>query len=213
MTVLYRQRYFSVGNEPYNCGRCLEYLCPLPQPGTFKRRFPVSNSEEEMQRSIAYTCFPLLIASFCLSQQISTQKDDIPGPPETKPSPVQADPKLKAMFESKIKTEWEALKKKDAKAYGELLADDYEGVEVDGKGERTRTEALLEVPGGNIADYTLWGFKLIPLGPDAAYLIYEVNIQFPPRSAVRYSRVYITELWVRKKGEWKELHYQETHVK
>jgi hypothetical protein len=25
--------------------------------------------------------------------------------------------------------------------------------------------------------------------------------------------VYITELWVKRAGQWKELHYQETHVK
>lgn len=120
---------------------------------------------------------------------------------------------LKDFFQAKIKAEWEALKNKDKNAYGALLADDYQGVEVDGRGERTRLQAMNEVVDGNVYDYTLWGFKLIPLGPDAAFLIYEVTLQFPPRSSVRYSRVYITELWVKRGGEWKELHYQETHVK
>jgi len=124
-----------------------------------------------------------------------------------------AESDLKNFFQAKIKAEWEALKNKDKKAYGALLADDYQGVEVDGRGERTRLQAINEVAEGNVYDYTLWGFKLIPLGPDAAFLIYEVTLQFPPRSAVRYSRVYITELWVKRGGEWKELHYQETHVK
>jgi hypothetical protein len=122
-------------------------------------------------------------------------------------------PELKAIFEAKIKTEWEALKKKDKKAYGDLLADDFQGVEVDGKGERTRIQAMNEVAEENIYNYTLWGFKFIPLGPDAAFVIYEVTMQFPPKSVLRYSRVYITELWVKRGGEWKELHYQETHVK
>lgn len=117
------------------------------------------------------------------------------------------------MFEAKIKAEWEAIKNKDKKAYAELLADDYEGVEVDGKGERTKTQALIELADTNVANYTLWGYKLIPLGPDAAFVIYESTIQFPPRSVVRFSRVYITELWVKRSGQWKELHYQETHVK
>ena len=124
-----------------------------------------------------------------------------------------AESDLKNFFQAKIKAEWEALKNKDKKAYGALLADDYQGVEVDGRGERTRIQAINEVAEGNVYDYTLWGFKLIPLGLDAAFLIYEVTLQFPPRSAVRYSRVYITELWVKRGGEWKELHYQETHVK
>jgi Domain of unknown function (DUF4440) len=120
---------------------------------------------------------------------------------------------LEGMFQAKIKAEWEALKAKDKKAYGDLLADDYEGVEADGRGERTKIQAINELLETNIANYTLWGFKLMPLGPDAAFVIYEVTMQFPPKSVVRYSRVYITELWVKRAGEWKELHYQETHVK
>ena len=126
---------------------------------------------------------------------------------------VSADSKLKDMFESKIKVEWEALKNKDKKTYGELLADDYQGVEVDGRGERTKGQALSELADTNVFNYTLWGYKLIPLGPDAAFVIYESTMQFPPKSVVRYSRVYITELWVKRGGHWKELHYQETHVK
>jgi Domain of unknown function (DUF4440) len=124
-----------------------------------------------------------------------------------------ADSELKDMFQAEVKAEWEALKNKDKKAYAELLADDYEGVEVDGQGERTKLQALNELANGNVSNYTLWGFKLIPLGPDAAFVIYEVTLQFPPKSVVRFSRVYITELWVKRAGQWKELHYQETHVK
>lgn len=131
--------------------------------------------------------------------------------PQTGARPDEA--KLATMLESKVQTEWEALKNKEKKTYGALLADDYEGVEVDGRGERTKTQAINEVADGNVYNYTLWGFKLIPLGADAAFLIYEVTLTFPPRSAVRYSRVYISELWVKRSGEWKELHYQETHVK
>jgi hypothetical protein len=126
---------------------------------------------------------------------------------------TSADSRLKDMFEAKVKVEWEALKNKDRKAYAELLADDYQGVEVDGRGERNKIQALNELADTNVFNYTLWGFKLIPLGPDAALVIYEVTMQFPPKAQVRYSRVYITELWVKRAGQWKELHYQETHVK
>jgi hypothetical protein len=121
--------------------------------------------------------------------------------------------KLKQAIEQKIATEWEAIKNKDRKAYSYLLADDYQGVEVDGKGERTKIQALNELNQSNIFNYTLWGFKLIPIGPDAVLAIYEVTMQFPPKSEVRYSRLYISELWMKQAGEWKEVHYQETHVK
>jgi Domain of unknown function (DUF4440) len=125
----------------------------------------------------------------------------------------QMSPELKAMFETKVKAEWEALKNKDKKTYGDLLAEDFQGVEVDGKGERTRIQAMNEIAEQNVFNYALWGFKEFSLAPDAAFIIYEVTMQFPPKSAVRISRVYISEVWVKRGGEWKELHYQETHVK
>ena len=121
--------------------------------------------------------------------------------------------KQKDMFQSKIKAEWEAIKNKDKKAYADLLADDYQGVEVDGRGERNRIQAINELVETNVFNYTLWGFKFIPAGPDAALVIYEVTMQFPPKSQIGYSRVYISELWIRNAGQWKISHYQETHVK
>jgi len=126
---------------------------------------------------------------------------------------VSASSGLKDLLESKINVEWEALKNKDKKAYGELLADDYQGVEVDGRGERNKIQAVNELANQNVYNYTLWGLKVISLEPDAALVIYESTIQFPPKAQIRYSRVYISELWVKRAGQWKELHYQETHVK
>jgi hypothetical protein len=132
---------------------------------------------------------------------------------EHQASASPADTKLKDMFEAKVKAEWEALKSKDKKAYGELLADDYQGVEVDGKGERTKNQSLMELPTSNVANYTLWGLSVIPVGQDAALVIYEATMQFPPKAAIRLSRVYISELWMKRAGQWKEVHYQETRVK
>ncbi len=142
------------------------------------------------------------------------QNPAVPKTGATSPSSgSSADSELKDMFESKIKVEWEALKNKDKKGYAALLADDYQGVEVDGRGERSKIQSVNEVADLNVYNYTLWGYKLIPVGPDGALVIYEVTMQFPPQAQVRYSRVYISELWVKRGGQWKELHYQETRVK
>jgi len=163
-----------------------------------------------MRNCLAWGCLVVALSGLVLGQQ---------PPPKDKASEAKladnaaAEASLKEMFEAKIKTEWEAIKNKDKKAYGDLLADDYEGVEVDNRGERTRIQAINELAEGNIFKYTLWGFKFTPLGPDAAFVIYEVTMEFPPKSVVRFSRVYISELWVKRGGQWKELHYQETHVK
>lgn len=162
-----------------------------------------------MRECLVFACLAGL-TSMALAQQPTTPAKS----GETQPSSsASADSGLKDMFDAKIKVEWEALKHKDKKAYAELLAEDYQGVEIDGKGERTKIQALNELAETNVFNYTLWGLKVIPLGPDAAFLTYESTMQFPPKSAVRFSRVYITELWVKRSGQWKELHYQETHVK
>ena len=163
-------------------------------------------------------CFVLVCAagltSLALAQPILGQQPTMPTPfGEGKPAKISADSSFKDIFQAKIKEEWEALKNKDKKAYAELLADDYQGVEVDGRGERNKIQAVNELVETNVVNYTLFGFKLIPLEPDAAFVIYEVTMQFPANVQIRYSRVYITELWMKRAGQWKEVHYQETHVK
>ena len=167
-----------------------------------------------MRNCFVFACLAGL-TSLALAQQPTMPAKAGDSRPSSKVSAdsAPADSALKDLFESQIKVEWEAIKNKDKKTYGELLADDYQGVEVDGRGERTKGQALSELADTNVFNYTLWGYKLIPLGPDAAFVIYESTMQFPPKSVVRYSRVYITELWVKRAGQWKELHYQETHVK
>ena len=148
-------------------------------------------------------------------QSASAQRPSMPSAfgDDVKPGDNSPEAQLRKMWESKIEAEWEAIKNKDKKAYGDLLADDYQGVEVDGKGERNRLQAMNELADSNVFNYTLFGFKLIPAGPEAALVIYEVNLQFPPKSQVRFSRVYISELWVKRADQWKEVHYQETHVR
>jgi hypothetical protein len=161
-----------------------------------------------MRGGFVFACIAGL-ASLAPAQQPTMPAKNVNQPSDS----VSAESKLKDMFAAKIKAEWEALKTKDKKAYGELLADDYEGVEVDGRGERNKIQAVNELADTNVFNYTLWGLKVIPLEPDAALVIYESTMQFPPKSVIRYSRVYISEIWVKRAGQWKELHYQETHVK
>jgi hypothetical protein len=157
--------------------------------------------------------FPLLVCIAWLACFAWSQQPPTPAKTDGNMQTGASDSALKDMFQAKIKTEWEALKNKDKKTYGELLADDYQGVEADGRGERNRIQSINEVAELNIYNYSLWGFKVVPAGTDAALVIYEVTMQFPPKSLVRYSRVYISELWVKRGGQWKEVHYQETHVK
>ena len=141
--------------------------------------------------------------------------------PTTSPKPLESqqigsvsdDKTFKDMFEAKVRSEWEAIKNKDKQAYGDLLADDYQGVEIDGRGERNRVQSMYDLADQLPFTYTLERLKVLPLGSDAAFVIYEVTMRYPARAQLRFSRVYIGELWVKRSGQWKLLHYQETHVK
>ena len=130
--------------------------------------------------------------------------------PSSKPA-AQTD--LANLLEARIKAEWQAIKNKDQKAYGEFLTDDYVAVEADGGGERYKWKALSELQQSVVTDYTLSFLKATALCPDAAFVRYEVFIRFPPKSAVPFEKILVGEIWVKRDGNWKALHYQETRVK
>ncbi len=155
-------------------------------------------------------CVALVLASFAFGQQPATKGKTNAG---KQASGQAARTDVEALLEAKIRASWEAFKKKDKKAYGEFLADDYIAIEADGDGARNKTHILREVGSSMMTEYALSFFKVTPLGPDAAFVRYEAFFRFPPKSAVSFEKVYIGEIWVKRDGQWKALHYQETRVK
>jgi hypothetical protein len=136
--------------------------------------------------------------------------------PGAKPAEWQksnAPQELVDLIDAKLKAEWDAIKNKDAKALGELLTDDYIGVEADREGERYKWKALAELQNSAVTDYTLSFLKVTQLCADAAFVRYEVFVRFPPKSTVRFEKIMIGEVWVKRAGVWKSMHYQETKVK
>lgn len=164
-----------------------------------------------MRNYFAWACAAFLLGSFVFAQQPPPQPKAQGASSESAKPTAQAE--LGDLFESKIKAEWEAIKHRDAKALGELLTDDYIGVEADREGERYKWKALSELQESAVTDYTLSFLKVTPLGPEAAFVRYEVFIRFPPKSIVPFEKILVGEVWVKREGQWKLLHYQETKVK
>lgn len=153
----------------------------------------------------------LLFAGTALAQQAGSPAK----PPEKKPAAAGAASQkdLDTFLPSQIVASWEAFKKRDPKAYGEFLTDDYVALEANNEGEQNKWHMLREVEHSMFTDYKLSFFKVTQLGPDAAFVRYEAFFTFPPGSAVRFEKVMIGEIWVRRNGEWKSWRYQETRVK
>jgi hypothetical protein len=158
-----------------------------------------------MRTHFAWACATLVLGSCVLGQQPQS------GTSQTARSSSQAD--LTNLLEAKIKAEWEAIKSKNQKAYGELLTDDFVAVEADGGGERYKWKALSELQQSAVTDYTLSFLKATTLCPDATFVRYEVFVRFPPKSIVPFEKILVGEIWVKRGAEWKALHYQETRVK
>jgi uncharacterized protein (TIGR02246 family) len=153
----------------------------------------------------------LLLIGFAFAQQTSSREKT--GASQAFLRATAAETDLRQMFEDKVKAEWEAFKNKDKKAYGDLLADDFIAVEDDGEGTRSKYAAINEVDRSVVNNYLLRMVSVRPLAPDVAFITYEVTMVFPPKAQVRYKRVYVTEVWTRRDGQWKEQHYQETRVR
>src|SRR5271169_1849161 len=135
------------------------------------------------------------------------------APVSTGSKNTSTEPKLADLLEAKVRTAWDAFKKKDKKAYAEFLTDDFQAVESDGEGERAKLHVLGEVEHCMYTDYTLQMFQVQPLGPDYAFVTYESTMQFPRTSTLRFRRVFVGELWTQRDGKWKMMRYQETMVR
>jgi hypothetical protein len=154
----------------------------------------------------------LLVALMLLCAAFPTQ-----AAAQAAASPQSAAPsgqaKLASLLESKVRAEWDAFKSKDKKAYGNLLAEDFVAVETDGEGARNKTHTVNEAERSPLHNYTLHNFKLISAGTNAAVVTYELTMEFPPKSTVRFLRVWASDLWLNREGQWKARYYQETRVK
>ena len=155
-----------------------------------------------MRIYFAGACAALVLGGLVFGQQ-----------PQSPPAKASAPEELTNLLEARIKAEWQAIKGKDQKAYGDLLADEFVGVEADGNGERYKWKALSELQQSAVNDFTLSFLKVTSLCADVAFARYEVFIKFPPNSTVRFEKLLVGEVWVKRDGQWKALHYQETRVK
>jgi uncharacterized protein (TIGR02246 family) len=160
-------------------------------------------------------CMALALPGYAFAQQpAATDKASANAPTPSSPSKdTGAQSKLAEMLEAKVKAAWAAFKKKDKDAYAAFLTDDFQAVEADGDGERSKTKTVREVEHSMFVEYSLQLFQVQQLGPHYAFVTYECTMRFPRGSATLFRRVFIGELWTNRDGDWKMMRYQETVVR
>jgi hypothetical protein len=106
---------------------------------------------------------------------------------------------------------FDALKAKDFKAFGDLLAAD--SIDVGSIGVHDKAASLKDIEQLNLTDYNLSDWKVTKLGPDAAVVTYSATAKGDmggkpfPADAVRASTA-----WVNRDGKWLAVYHQETPV-
>lgn len=163
-----------------------------------------------MQNWMLCSCIAVALPSVAFAQRPAAADKASSSTPSKN---TTGQPKLADLLEAKVRAAWEAFKKKDKNTYAEFLTDDFQAVESDGDGERTKLHVLGEVEHCMFTDYTLQMFQVQPLGPDYAFVTYESSMQFPRTSTLHFRRVFIGELWTQRDGKWKMMRYQETQVR
>ena len=159
-----------------------------------------------------YIVLLMLLGSLCLTlaQRPAAQRNATENA-RSKSDSTQVN--LAALLETRVRATWEAFKMRDKDKYAEFLADNFQAVEADGEGERSKPRILREVEHSMYTDYLLQLFQVQPLGPDYAFVTYEATIQFPAGARTRYKRIFVGELWNEENGNWKMKRYQETPVR
>ncbi|MFL6300338.1 MAG: nuclear transport factor 2 family protein [Terriglobales bacterium] len=110
-----------------------------------------------------------------------------------------------------IEKAWVDFEKKDAAAVGNILAEDAIEIWADGKGPHDKKSTLDGMRAMNIEKYSLGDFKFTSLGDKAALADYRANVKF--KGAAQEYKLLVAEVWQKRGGEWKLVHYQETEVK
>lgn len=121
---------------------------------------------------------------------------------------------LQTRLEQMEKAGWQAYKNKDAKAFKALCWPDYTAVLADGAGERSLESTVAAMKEITILDYTLSGFRVTVTGPQSAILSYTATSKLQiGKGQPQASKMAVTDVFVKRDGDWKSIRYQETEMK
>src|SRR3954463_16147451 len=118
---------------------------------------------------------------------------------------------LETQLTAMEKHSWEAWQKRDGKFYENFLSDDH--VEIGGSGLSTKKEVAQFVgsPACVGKSYSLRDFQLTPFNAETALLTYHAEQDTTCHGRVVPSPVWVSSLYVKRKGKWQNALYQQTN--
>jgi len=118
---------------------------------------------------------------------------------------------LETQLTAMEKHSWEAWQKRDGKFYENFLSDDH--VEVGGSGLSTKKEVAQFVgsPACVVKSYSLRDFKLTQFNAETALLTYHAEQDTTCHGHTVPSPVWVSSLYVKRRGKWQNALYQQTN--
>jgi hypothetical protein len=162
-----------------------------------------------MKKILALVSF-LLVAAACTNQP--TTNTNMASNTNTNTAPMKSAAPSEADITAKEKATWDALKKKDYDAFGNMLAPEY--VEVTDEKVLDKAGIVADVKDLNLTDATFSDWKMVPIDNDAAIITYAVTIKASQKGAdVPPGPYRAAAVWVNRDGKWLAFYYQQTPVK
>ncbi|MCU1266265.1 MAG: hypothetical protein JWM21_2583 [Acidobacteria bacterium] len=156
-----------------------------------------------MKKILALVTF-LIVAAAC-----STEPPAGPTSNANNATPATSTTLSEADAIAKEKATWDAIKKKDYEAFGNMLTSDY--IEVGGDGVYDKAGIVAYVKDLALTDVTYADWKLLPVDKDAVILTYNVTIKGTFKNAAIPPGPYrASSAWVNRDGKWLAIFYQET---
>jgi Domain of unknown function (DUF4440) len=162
-----------------------------------------------MRTIIGVLCAVALALSLAIS--LAAQQSKSPAPKSAGAS--AASHSAAKDLESTIRQAWAAFKDKKKDAYVAGMAEGATEVWTDGKGAHDKAAVLKEMDNISLKSYSLADFKVTPIGPDAALITYRAKVEGTNSGQDFKSDMDVTEVRVKRGGQWKELRYHESEIK
>jgi len=118
-------------------------------------------------------------------------------------------PPSEADIIAKEKAAWDAFRKKDADAFGKLMATDY--IEVTDAGVMDKATSIAGMKDFDLTDVTFADWKMLPVDIDAVIIMYTATLKGTYKGKdVPPGPYHEASAYVNRNGEWLAIYYQET---
>ena len=128
-------------------------------------------------------------------------------------SVAAADAGLESTLVALERQSWEAWQKRDGKFFDGFLSDDHVDIHAGGPAGKKAVVAGVASPACVVKSYSVSDFRLTPLSPDSALLVYRAEQDTACGGQPVPSPSWVSSVYVRRDGRWQNVLFQVTDAR